>query len=488
MDYREVIRSKNKILSITLLLSIVLRGIVNAVFTGVQAVAGLVGAGLLLTVILLLLARKISPMIMMYLMVALLSGVSIACMVMFPCTTNYLMFFLAIFMVVLYEDIRPIGIQCVISAVCMVVFYFKDAALLAETWSPDAMAMCIVYIVSAMFVFWSLCRLTQKQFRTLQKMNSESEAACQRAEQLLAEIGKSVNVLDTTSGKINDSITMTEEISRQIAVATENVARRTIDEVNATETIKSLVSDGVSQIQGVSEASVVMTKASNATNDRVADGGNMVHALNRQMSEVNHKMDAIAQAIMELGEENEKIVEILATLDEITTQTTLLSLNASIEAARAGEHGKGFAVVATEIRNLSDTSSQFTEQIHNILNGIQSKTDMVTSEIHLGQEYVTECAAHVSRVDTSFRNISDNTHQVLMQAREIEQKSKTLEGLLGHTLDDVNHISDNIESTSAAMEEIKSGITDLNGNIGMVVSGYNDINEITNSLVSASDQ
>ena len=75
-----------------------------------------------------------------------------------------------------------------------------------------------------------------------------------------------------------------------------------------------------------------------------------------------------------------------------------------------------------------------------------------------------------------------------MQAREIEQKSKTLEGLLGHTLDDVNHISDNIESTSAAMEEIKSGITDLNGNIGMVVSGYNDINEITNSLVSASDQ
>lgn len=425
---------------------------------------------------------------MMYLMVALLSGVSIACMVMFPCTTNYLMFFLAIFMVVLYEDIRPIGIQCVISAVCMVLFYLRYTKQLAETWSSDAMAMCVVYIVSAMFVFWSLCRLTQKQFRSLQKMNSESKAACERAEQLLGEIGKSVNVLDTTSGKINDSITVTEQISSQIAVATDNVARRTIDEVNATETIKALVSDGVSQIQGVSESSALMTEASNATNDRVADGGNMVHALNRQMSEVNRKMDAISQAVTELGEENKKIVEILATLDEITSQTTLLSLNASIEAARAGDHGKGFAVVATEIRKLSDTSAQFTEQIHNILDGIQNKTDMVTNEIHLGQKYVTECAEHVSRVDTSFRNISDNTQQVLMQAQEIEQKSKTLEGLLGRTLEDVNHISDNIESTSAAMEKIKSGITDLNGNIGMVVSGYNDINEITNALVSASDQ
>lgn len=51
MDYREVIRSKNKILSVTLLLSIVLRGVVNAYFMGIQAVAGLVGAGLVLTLV-----------------------------------------------------------------------------------------------------------------------------------------------------------------------------------------------------------------------------------------------------------------------------------------------------------------------------------------------------------------------------------------------------------------------------------------------------
>ncbi|MBD5555881.1 MAG: hypothetical protein HDQ95_11240 [Roseburia sp.] len=488
MEYKEVIRSKNKILSWTLLISILLRCVVNAVYVGFQMVIGLTVVGIVLTVVLLLLAKKLNPFVMMYLMVLLLTGISIACMVAFPCTTNYLMFFLAIFMIVLYEDIRPIAMQCVFSAVCMVVFYYRYTQFLVDTWSPDAMAMCVVYIVSGMLVFWSLCRLTQKQFKSLRQVNDESSAAKERAEELLNEIGKSVGVLGHTSGKINESITVTEEISRQIAVATGDVAKRATDEVSATETIRRMVQDGVSQIQGVSDASVVMAEASNATNSSVAEGGTMVHALNTQMTELNEKMNNVVDSIHELKEENERIVQILATLDEITSQTNLLSLNASIEAARAGEHGRGFAVVASEIRNLSENSAHFTEQIHEILNGIQNKTDMVCNDISVGQESVKKCAVHVEQVDLSFRDISDNTEKVLSQAREIEDRSKSLEDLLGRTLEDVNYISENVRSTSDAMEKIASGIVNLNGNIDTVVSGYNDINEITNSLVSASDR
>ena len=61
-------------------------------------------------------------------------------MLTFPCTTNYLMFFLAIFFVVIYEDIRPIIMQTVICAAAMAVFYVRYADRLAETWTADAMA------------------------------------------------------------------------------------------------------------------------------------------------------------------------------------------------------------------------------------------------------------------------------------------------------------------------------------------------------------
>ena len=73
--------------------------------------------------------------------------------------------------------------------------------------------MCVVYIVSGMLVYISLCRLTKEQFHQLRKTHKASEKERKKAEQLLAEIGKSVGVLDTTSGKLNDNITMTGTIS-----------------------------------------------------------------------------------------------------------------------------------------------------------------------------------------------------------------------------------------------------------------------------------
>ena len=485
MDYREVIKKKNQILSIALLASIILRCIVNGIFVSFTDVIGLGIVGLILTVVLLLLSRKLNPIVMMYLMVALLTGISIACMMVFPTTTNYLMFFQAIFMVVLYEDIRPIVLQCVASAVCMIFFYFKYTDFLASTWSVDAMAMCIVYIISAMFVFCALCRLTGQQFESLKRINEESNAAREKAEQLLEEIRKSVSILEKTSGMVNESITVTEEISGKIAITASEVAKGALSDVTATESIKGLVKNGVDKIQNVSGASALMTEISNATNGSVSEGGNRVQVMNEQMKVLNEKMYAIAEAITKLNDENTEIVHILGTLDEITSQTNLLSLNASIEAARAGEQGKGFAVVAQEIRNLSENSSKFTEKIHDILNGIQDRTVKVMNEIEMGQKFVNECSVQMENVDQSFKSISENTTQVLSQAQEIEEQAKNLESLLDKTLTDVNNISENVAVTSSAMEEISEGITRLHKNVDIVVNGYNDINEITNSLVDA---
>lgn len=483
MEYREIIQRKNKILSITLLMSIVLRCIVNAVYIGVESVIGLGIAGLAAGGILLFLSYKINPGVMMYLMVAFLTGISVACMVMFPTTTNYLMFFLAIFMIVLYEDIRPIALQCVLSAVFMYVFFFRYTKELAQTWSEDAMAMCVVYVISALFVFWSLCRITGQQFASLKKSTEESDRARKHAEKLLDQIGRSISSLEKTSAMINGSIGVTEEISDKIFVTASDVAKGAVADVEAAEGIKEMVQNGVDKIRRVSDASVMMTRISNATNGSVTAGAGKVQSMNGQMKELNQKMDAIAEAITLLNDENKEIVRILTTLDEITSQTNLLSLNASIEAARAGEQGRGFAVVALEIRNLSENSSKFTERIHTILDGIQERTRQVMEEINTGQKFVSECSKEMENVDISFQMISDNTGQVLIRSQEIEDKAKNLENLLGQTLADVNRISDNVAVTSSAMEDISDSITKLHENVDVVVSGYNDINDITASLV-----
>lgn len=90
MDYNDVIRNKNRILAITLLICIVLRCIVNTFFTGIVQVIPMGIGGLIFTALLLLLNKKVHPVVMMYAMVVLMSAISIILMIAFPCTTNYL--------------------------------------------------------------------------------------------------------------------------------------------------------------------------------------------------------------------------------------------------------------------------------------------------------------------------------------------------------------------------------------------------------------
>lgn len=489
MNHEEMVRSKNKILVVALAASIILRCIVNAVTLDVGSVIVPGIAGLVIVGIMALLAWKLkNPVVVEYLMVVVFSALSIMCMVMFPCTTNILMFFMAIFMVVIYEDIIPIVLQCLISAVCFVIFYKMYHERLQETWSIDALAMCIVYIISGMFVFSAMSYLSKRSFQMMENMNRESDHAKNKAEDLLGEIGKSVGVLGTTSGRIQESVKTTQEISKQIATAVDDIARRANEEVEATGEIQERVQAGVEQIANIAEASSRMTESSKQTSGTVEQSVTQVADLRRQMEHLNKKMNEITQSIIRLSQENEHIIEILGTLDNITSQTNLLSLNASIEAARAGEQGKGFAVVATEIRNLSESSKQFTEQIHDILDGVHEMTEVVQEEMNNGQISLEECNSYMNEVEATFHQIATNTESVLEQSRLIEERSAQLDELMNHTLNRTNAISDSVASTSAAMEEISSSITELYSNIDNVVVGYHDINSITGSLVEASQK
>lgn len=486
MEYKELVKKKNRIFIITLFICIVLRAVANAFFIPISTMLAMIVAGLVLTAILDVISRFIPPIPMMYLMVLLLTTLCVMLMISFPCTTNFLMFFLAIFMVVLYEDIKPIVLQCICSGVGMIWAYMNYQERLAESWGLDALVMCVVYVISAMLIYISLCRMTRAQFATLQATSEKSEAESQKANALVGEISKSVNVLGNTSSKINDSIGVTNQISLQIAEATEDVSRVTTEEVSDANEIRSMVAESVSQIEVVEKTSLNMESIAGDASSIVDEGGKKVLELSNEMDSLKNRMDGVSQAVAELNDATNQIVSILATLDEITSQTNLLSLNASIEAARAGDAGRGFAVVATEIRTLSENSANFTAEIHDIINGVNEQTQKVRQEIEAGMETVDVCATHAVTVDESFKEVSNHTKQVYDEAMSIESQAKTLSELLNHTLTNANNIVDSINSTSAAMEQISASVANLNGNIDSVVEGYNDIGNLTQTLMEVS--
>lgn len=151
------------------------------------------------------------------------------------------------------------------------------------------------------------------------------------------------------------------------------------------------------------------------------------------------EMNTLLNAITSISSHSAKISNIIQMIQGIANQTNLLALNASIEAARAGSYGKGFSVVASEIGKLANECSK----------AVNSTAELIGNTVKAVNEGVT----FADMVEKKFNIIlekSQNTYQV-MEAMSIDSKDQAEQ--LKETLKYLQHISDIIESNSAAAEE-----------------------------------
>jgi len=174
------------------------------------------------------------------------------------------------------------------------------------------------------------------------------------------------------------------------------------------------------------------------------------------------------EAMSRIDDSSQKIVDIIAVIDEIARQTNLLALNAAVEAARAGEAGAGFAVVADEVRNLAMRSAEAAKNTAGLIEGTVKK-------IQGGAEVVEKTSAEFSQIAASSEKMGELIGEIKAasneQAQGIEQINKA-----------VNKMDEVVQQNAANAEKSAA----VSGDMNSLVEKIKDSVEQLRSLVSDS--
>ena len=257
--------------------------------------------------------------------------------------------------------------------------------------------------------------------------------------------------MDKTSRAVN-RISSEFEKMKSLSSKQEEEAHKAKNAVTDIETnissLKQLVEEQTENVNVSSSAIEEMTANIHSVSQTLIENSKNVATLNEASENGKTAIQTVAEEIREIASDSEGLLEINKVMENIASQTNLLSMNAAIEAAHAGESGRGFAVVAGEIRKLAESS------------GVQSKTT----------------AAMLKKIKTSIDNITKTSNEVLERFAAIDSGVKT--------------VSDHEENIRNAMEEQEVGGRQILASIGRlketttaVKKGSLDMTDSGNALI-----
>ena len=320
------------------------------------------------------------------------------------------------------------------------------------------------------------------------------------------EFGELADSVTNTVTNMRGLVEKVNEISSMVGSSTERMLTVSEEVVNSTMNITTAVNEidiGITQqaedaqncfeqMDGLSKKMELVN--SNIENIQGIAGGtmNMINQGIETMVELEKSSDyttEISKQVMEdvkmLEAKSMSIEQFVGVINDIASQTSLLSLNASIEAARAGEAGRGFAVVAEEIRKLADGSMSAAGEIQRVVEDIKTQTAGTVASTVKSVKVIASQADIVIRTKEAFDNMNASVNALLEKLREVSVNVTDMDGSREMTLNSIESISAVSQETAASSNVVNDTVANQKQSALILESAAKDLEEKTKELNEA---
>lgn len=255
--------------------------------------------------------------------------------------------------------------------------------------------------------------------------------------------------------QMNETLRHIDDASNQVSVGSGNLA-------DAAQALAEGATDQAGSVEELQATIANITEGVQKTAESVEESYIQAQRYAEEADRSRGEMKAMVNAMERINETSQKIGNIISEIEDIASQTNLLSLNAAIEAARAGEAGKGFAVVADQIRKLAEQSAQSAVDTRQLIEGS-------LQEITEGNKAAERAAESIEEVVRGVKMIADASKELSVISGEQAAAMEQAEAGVSQIAEVVQSNSATAEESSATSEELSAQAVSMSEMVGRFI-------------------
>jgi len=355
--------------------------------------------------------------------------------------------------------------------IAQVILYFSNGTYTIENDLKDVeIQLCLVLVMAIFSIYVS--KVTEKNYKynfdKIEQQKEQSETLLSDTLKISNEMVDTIEVVSEKIKNLDRTISATKDAMAELNSGSNETTDAVEKQLGLTENIQT-------KVEGVQDGTGKIVTSVKNTNEAIKVGRDNIDKLVEKGNESMESGRLVESELKTLYANMEELNYVVEIINNVTSQTELLSFNASIEAARAGESGRGFAVVASEISKMAAETGVATGQITGILSKITETIENVVTVTNAMVDMIESQNEATMVTAESFKKIADNTN-------DISNHSDTLERYVEELAEANSQIAESISTISSITEEVTAHASETynvsENNIDIVKGVVESIDEL----------